>query len=492
MSLDLARTIADAVLWEGYLLYPYGARSSKNQIRWQFGVLGPPVVALSGIAEDPVMRCECLVRPTPQARVRITLRFLHLVRRQIEQATGGAFRPVDSLLAGEETLVSFDEATACEMTFGPFDLTALFAGQELPVVVQSAVDTVIVTDAAGSTIGRTVRTRGALSGTFTVRAEPTGTAPTATLRLTCTVCNTHPDLVRDRDEATAVSFLGAHLLLEADAGSFVSLLEPSTADEAAAKGCHQSRCYPVLAGAPGDTNVVLASPIILYDYPAVAPESAGALFDSTEIDEILTLRVMTLTDAEKAAARATDPAAAAIIDRCEAMTPEALGRLHGALRDPRAWDGAADAEWATDPDELGNRWNAETFSDSEIPVFATPDAPWWDPGVDASVSPTTDSVIISGVRVAKGSIVRLQPSRRADAQDLFYAGQQARVTSVYSDVDDNTHVAVVLDDDPAADLHEWYGRYLYFAPEELQPLDTAVTDPAADRAHPNRSKENQS
>ena len=200
---------------------------------------------------------------------------------------------------------------------------------------------------------------------------------------------------------------------------------------------------------------MLASPIILYDYPAVAPESAGALFDSTEIDEILTLRVLTLTDEEKAEARATDVHAAAIIDRCEAMTPDELQRLHGVLRDPHGQV-------------------APSFDD-EGAVFDTGDAPWWDPSVDASVRPELDAVVIEGTAVRKGSIVRIHPNRRADAHDLFYADQVARVAAVHRDVDGETHVAVVLVDDPAADLHDWYGRYLHFAPDELEPLHETVT-----------------
>ncbi|MGI8523124.1 MAG: hypothetical protein ACR2K3_07415, partial [Nocardioides sp.] len=107
------------------------------------------------------------------------------------------------------------------------------------------------------------------------------------------------------------------------------------------------------------------------------------------------------------------------------------------------------------------------------PSFGTGDVPWWDPASDESVKPELDSVVINGVSVAKGSLVRVHPSRRADAQDLFFADQVARVTAVLSDVDGGTHVALVLVDDPAADLHEWYGRYLYFAPDELEPLDQA-------------------
>ena len=108
--------------------------------------------------------------------------------------------------------------------------------------------------------------------------------------------------------------------------------------------------------------------------------------------------------------------------------------------------------------------------------------PWWDPAADESVRPEVDHVVIDGVRVAKGSLVRVHPSRRADAQDLFFADQVARVTAVLSDVDGGSHVALVLVDDPAADLHDWYGRYLYFAPDELEPLDR-VADPAREESH---------
>jgi hypothetical protein len=100
----------------------------------------------------------------------------------------------------------------------------------------------------------------------------------------------------------------------------------------------------------------------------------------------------------------------------------------------------------------------------------TDDTPWWDPDADTAVRPDVDGVIVNGVRVAKGTVVRIHPSRRADAQDLFFAGQLARVVTVHADVDGGTHVGVVLEDDPASELHEWYGRYLYFAPDEVEPV----------------------
>jgi len=47
-QMDVARQVADAVLYEGYLLYPYRASARKNQIRWQWGVLVPLAYAAAG------------------------------------------------------------------------------------------------------------------------------------------------------------------------------------------------------------------------------------------------------------------------------------------------------------------------------------------------------------------------------------------------------------------------------------------------------------
>jgi hypothetical protein len=239
------------------------------------------------------------------------------------------------------------------------------------------------------------------------------------------------------------------VLAEVHDGEFVSLLEPAPAAADAVHRCRRHRCFPVLAGPVGAHDLVLISPIILYDHPEIAEQSDGALYDSCEIDEILTLRIMTMTDDEKTAARATDALAAQIIDRCDAMSPEALLNLHGVLRDP----------------------HAQAVHPGQIPKI--PDGvDWWDPLADNAVNPGVDAVLVNGVEVSCGSRVLLRPTRRADAQDLFYADKVARVTSVHETVDGETHIGVVIDDDPAADLHEWYGRSLYFAPDEVEPLDT--------------------
>ncbi|WP_248580727.1 hypothetical protein [Nocardioides sp. InS609-2] len=448
-SLDHVRAIADAVLYEGYLLYPYRASSSKNQSRWQFGVLGPPRASAASFAEEPGLSFQCLLSPPGNAAtVSPHLRFLQLQVRSVEQYVGGDFVPVAELVVDGLSVLSWEEAVECEVELPSYDVSrpAVVTAVEIP----GGEDVESLVDASGTTVGRIVRRRFPLQAGVSVGAEPDDGFP----RLSVAVTNTHPDEVHGKDDAIRSSMIGTHVLLVADGVGFVSLLEPPDAAAAAAARCTQRRCFPVLVGPVGSNDVVMGSPIILYDHPEIAEQSAGALFDSTEIDEILSLRVMTMTDAEKAEARATDPRAAAIIDRCDQMSPETLRDLHGVLRDPHRV-----ATPATGP-VVGTQ-------------FDTGDVPWWDPAADESVRPDTDSVVIEGVSVARGSLVRVHPSRRADAQDLFFADQVARVTAVLSDVDGSTHVALVLVDDPAADLHEEAGRFFYFAPDELEPLDQA-------------------
>jgi hypothetical protein len=444
VTLSLARLAADAVLYEGYLLYPYRSTAAKNQVRWQFGVLGPPGAAAAGVGEEAGLAIECLVQPDAPDDVAATvtphLRFLQLQRRLVERAVaGGGYAPVDEFRAGDATWTTWDEAVEVERALGTFALAALRRGVELAVDIDGGEDMESVPG------GRVVRRRGPLRAVVSLGVEDDG--PLRRLRIA--VANT-ADPVAGKDDAVRSSLIGTHLLLAASGARFVSVIDPPEEARAAAARCRQHRCWPVLAGDEGPggrtSDVVLAAPIILYDHPAVAPESAGAMFDSTEIDEILTLRVLTLTDEEKAQARATDAHAAAVIDRCEQLSPADLQRLHGVLRDPHR----ADAEPAAGPAPTGDGW--------------------WAAEAAAPVSPETDSVLVQGRRVGRGSRVRLRPSRRADAQDMFLAGREARVTAVHVDLDGETHVAVTLVDDPAAELHDWYGRYLYFAPDELEPL----------------------
>jgi hydrogenase maturation protease len=135
-----------------------------------------------------------------------------------------------------------------------------------------------------------------------------------------------------RDKALLHSLVSTHTILGVRSGEFVSLLDPPPEFQDCARGCRNVGAWPVLVGEPGQRDTLLASPIILYDYPQIAPESAGDLFDGTEIDEILSLRIMTLTDDEKREIRKSDERARQILERTEAMPAEQFMKLHGALR----------------------------------------------------------------------------------------------------------------------------------------------------------------
>ncbi len=433
-----ARKVADAVLYEGYLLYPYRATSSRNQSRWQWGVLGPPKAAEAGLGEDDTLAAQFVVDGVEA--ISLVVRFLYLQHRQAERELGsGRFEPVDELTTDSGSWLTWDEAVEHETSVGPLVFDDRSQPWTLPVTAPAATEIERVDG------GRLVRDRREVRATVTVAIEPDGALDRVSVRV-----RNIGTPAADKSDAIARSLIGTHVIAEAVGGQFISLLEPPDAAAEAVSRCRQHRCFPVLAGPPGETDLLLVSPIILYDHPEIAEQSQGALYDSTEIDEILTLRVMTMSDEEKAQARATDPLAAQIIDRCDAMSPEAMQRLHGVLRDPHQAAGLV----------------------PEVPEGID----WWDPLADSAVRPDVDAVLVNGMRVARGSRVRLHPRRRADAQDLFFTGKTARVTSVHEDVDGNQHVGVVVEDDPAADLHDWYGRYLYFAPDEVEALEVQHTE----------------
>jgi len=437
MSFERARKIADAVLYEGYILYPYRPSAPKNQVRWQFGVLAPRAWCESGGCENAWSQTECLVEAAGPGRLSGKMRFLQLQRRTVEEASVEGFRPVASLEADGRLWTTWDEGLEREVELG----AALEGESTVRFDLPGGREVEAISGPDGP--GRVVRELWPLAGEIQVAGER---LDDRLVKVRIRIQNITPwDAPgAPRDEALRGSFAGAHLMLAVEGGQFVSLLEPPGWAAVAAKACQNVRTWPVLVGPSPQRDVLLSSPIILYDYPEVAKESPGDLYDATEIDEILTLRTLTLTDEEKREARATDARAAAILDRVEQMPPEMLDRLHGAVRSlrqasPESGDGA----------------------------------PWWDPGADASVSPETDSVEIQGVAVAKGSVVRLHPGRHADAQDMFLEGRLAVVQAVYLDVEDKRYLAVTPQDDPAADRHEWYGRYLYFSPEEVEPAGKA-------------------
>jgi hypothetical protein len=471
--------VADAVLYEGYLLYPYRRSSWKNRVRWQFGVLaprgwvearGPVRETVAGSVDAWRQRTECLLEAGPSARLEMRLRFLQLQRRSVRQrGADGQLVELDSLDVGGERHITFDEAVPKEFDLA-VELSELAEREHTELIaVPSGEETEPLGDVADDG-ARVVRTRWPLMARLRLSISD-APAPFPLRRLRVDVENSVTDQAVDapRAEVLRRCLVATHCLISVRHGAFLSLLDPPAWASAAAKECANLHTFPVLAGEGGGRDAVLSSPIILYDHPQVAPESPGDLFDATEIDEILSLRTLTLTEEEKREARATDPRAKAIMDRVDGLPEEMFARLHGAVRSLHRVSGAARS--------LPNGSNG-IAAGSDLPPLPRPAAPWWDPGADRSVSPGTDAVVVDGVRVARGSRVRLVPrGSGADAHDMFLQGRTARVQAVLLDVDDDRHVAVVLEDDPGADLHQWYGRYYYFAPTELIPLETEADEP---------------
>jgi hypothetical protein len=450
VSLAQAQLVADAVLYEGYVLYPYRASAAKNQVRWQFGVVAPRAYSERGATEPWVMQTESLIEPGETPVVDVTVRFLQVQARTVEEALAesGGFQRVESIPLEDQTLVPWEEGVERLLEVPGLDLRALLTAERaMPLEVPGGEDVELVDDATGVVRGRVVRERWPISAVLRVSAEA---LPGSLLRLRVRIENPGPiDAGADRDDALRRSLVGTHTLLAVRDGGFVSLLDPPGWAQAAAAGCENLHTWPVLVGDAGSRDVMLSSPIILYDYPHVAPESPGDLCDATEIDEILTLRIMTLTEEEKREARGTDARARRIIERSEAIPPEIFDRLHGVIRylaPPKAApeEGAERAKWAFSLD------------------------------AQAEASPEEASVGVGRVRVTKGARVRLRPRRRADSMDVFLDGRTARVEGVYRDVDDEAYVAVIPEDDPGADLHSWYGRFLYFYPDEIEPLESGL------------------
>jgi hypothetical protein len=473
--LEHARRVADAILYEGYLLYPYHKSAQKNQVRFQFGVLMPPGYATVDACEPSTSQTECLLECADAAEVRVLVRFLQLQHRTVLAVSpdDGELHEVGTLYLDGTEHTTWDEAAEREQRITASVASLLAEDRNVEFHFGAGESAEDLTDSRGRLAGRLVRQWAALDGVVCLHAERVA-GPYQALKLSVRVENRTTPLagMRTRADGLRYALIAAHSLIGVPGGTFLSMTDPPEWAAAEIARCQNAGTWPVLAGPDDCHDLMLSSPVILYDHPEVAAESAGDLFDATEIDEILTLRTLTLTDAEKRQARATDSRAAELMDRLDSMPPEMLDRMHGAIRYLRS---APAGTGLAGTGVAGTGLAAEAESDWPAPqVTDRPSVPWWDPGSDASVSPETDYVLVGGIRVARGSRVLMQPgARRADAQDLFLTGREAIVEAVLQDVDGQVHLAVTPVDDPAADLQRNHGRFLYFAPDEVAPLDGA-------------------
>jgi len=312
LNAKLVEEIANAVLYEGYILYPYRASALKNRQRWNFGVLYPRAFSESQRGTDAwSMQTECLAKTSEaHATIGIRIRFLQLIERTDDR---------QARQEGVERDISVPAVSVVDLVSRPVRQRFTFP-------------------ASLETEGAVTRKSEQLSGAIDAEAEQLGES---LYKIRLRVFNTVTlDSATEaaREQALLQSLVSAHAILQMDGGEFISLLDPPDELREIAAGCKNVGTWPVLVGEADERDAMLSSPIILYDYPRIAPESAGPLFDGTEIDEILTLRIMTLTDEEKREMDQGDERGRQILQRTESMPPEQLMKMHGALRGLRRGD----------------------------------------------------------------------------------------------------------------------------------------------------------
>ncbi|MDX6303775.1 MAG: hypothetical protein QOI77_744 [Blastocatellia bacterium] len=361
MSQSHVEKIADAVLYEGYILYPYRPSAVKNQQRWNFGALCPESYSLAQHGtESWTMKTECLLQRTPLSNLEVKVRFLHLLTREVGQAIADCRLPISecghfevgiceahfalvpALEVNGKLFQTWQEATERDVSLPAINVGPAITQPQTLYFAFPANEQIepLCDKGSGEMVGVIIRRQQAIEGAVKIQIADCGlligdSQSNQLSKLSVHILNLTPFEAaeyKSRDEALMRSFVSTHTILNLHDGEFVSLLDPPEAFRESAAQCDNVGTYPVLAGEEGARDCMLSSPIILYDYPRIAPESAGSLFDGTEIDEILTLRIMTLTDEEKREMRGADDRARQILERTETLPVEQLMKMHGAMK----------------------------------------------------------------------------------------------------------------------------------------------------------------
>jgi hypothetical protein len=347
MNIEKVEKIAEAVLYEGYMLYPYRASAVKNQQRWNFGVLYPRAYSEQQSGSDAwTMQTECLLVADLSTRLNVEIRFLQIVNRLIGKLLHPAnklpasgepeFALVDKLAVGSRTYTSWQEAMERKVSLPALNPAAFSLHRQSLFEFRSQREFEPISNPDGIIEGVIIREWEEVSGSIEVVLNKCRDGLFKTTVRLRNLTKIESPQVESRTDALPRSFVSAHTIFGAEGGEFVSLLDPPHDLEDFVAECTNIGTWPVLVGESGTCDAMLSSPIILYDYPQIAPESPGSLFDGTEIDEILSLRILTMTDAEKQEMRQSDGRAREILERTENMPPEQFMKLHGVLRGLRS------------------------------------------------------------------------------------------------------------------------------------------------------------
>jgi hydrogenase maturation protease len=342
--------IANAVLYEGYILYPYRPSALKNRRRFNFGVLAPkPAETNSDFGDAWAMRSDFLVAGSSETAIGVKIRFLQLIARSVGKLSAPlanlpengkpTYEIVDSLHVAGRSYQAWQEAVEREVGVEARNEWLLREPRIATFSFPERTELEPLREMDGRIVGVLVRKQEAVRGEVELSAVQ---LRDGLFRVALRVRNFTPaenQSVQSRDELLNYSLVSTHAILTTEGGQFNSLLDPPAELAGETAECQNSGYWPVLVGEEGEHDTMLVSPIILYDYPKIAPESAGDLCDGTEIDEILALRILTMTDEEKEEVRNGDDRARRILERTESLPEEQFMKLHGALRSVRPLNG---------------------------------------------------------------------------------------------------------------------------------------------------------
>jgi hypothetical protein len=437
--------LINAVLYEGYILYPYRPSSKKNQQRFTFGRVYPQAYGASQDGAEPfVMQTECLVRSqSGSPLLKASVRFLHPMMREVGQELAAQsastnsepfFKVVSELRVEGNVYHTWQEAVEREVKPLPLSLRAPLPGQmSFPFSFPASLVEEPIRDQQDCAAGIIRRRQGAIEGMVELNVQ---LVDAAIFKITIRILNHTPMTAEEMNDQGAVimrTLASTHTILHVEGGEFISQTDPPSVCREAVAGCRNIGTWPVLVGdeEKAECDTMLSSPIILSDYPRIAPESAGDLFDGAEIDEILTLRIMTMTDEEKQEMRGVDEHARRLLDRTETLDQDHLLKMHGVMRANRSFD--------------------ESF-------FGT--------------STRLEGVSLGDIYLRAGDQVRIQPRVRADAIDMMLTGKTAVIEAVEQDAEGKIHLALVLSDDPGKDLGllRQPGHRFFYALDEIEPL----------------------
>jgi len=446
MNLPLVNEVVEAVLYEGYILYPYRPTTKKNRQRFTFGRVYPQdySVAQSG-AEPFLMRTQCLLTGKDGTHLEVSVRFLHVTSREIlsfrepllelpAPLSAASVELVPELQVDGQSFLTWQEAVEREINAGPQTIGQIVGTKcRVPFEFLAEEHLEPIKDRQSSIVGLIRRRKERLEGEILYEAQK---IEAGLFKIAVEIVNRTPvpeTEVENQDAVLLRTLASTHTVLHTDEGEFVSLMDPPDSRRELAAACKNQGTWPVLVGdeSAADRTTMLSSPIILYDYPKIAAESPGELFDGTEIDEILTLRVMTMTDAEKEEMRQSDPKARRILERTESLPEDQLLKMHGVVRELRSFD----------EDIFGNDRRLEEAK-------------------------------LNGVVLRPGDRVKIKPRSRADIMDIALTGKIAAIDAIEQDAEGRIHFALVLDDDPGKDLGYMRqpGHRFFYTIDEVEPV----------------------